>query len=235
MLKALNPILDLDIIVYKCGFAVKDHEPTSHALQNVKTTISRILDNFPERTWEKMFLSGNTNFREHIATIKEYKANRTKPRPRDYVAIREYMVKEWGAVVTDGQEADDAIGIEQFKHKDKSTVIVTIDKDLMMIPGWHFDWTKNKMTYVDRHNADINLFRQMIEGDTSDHIPGIDGLGKVKTQKIIDECGGDIERLRNKVKELYAKQYGATWQEAYEEVGGLLWIRREEGQVCPLL
>jgi 5'-3' exonuclease len=235
VLKKLTPILDLDIVVYRCGFAVKDHEPTSHALQNVKTTITNILAHFPDRKDQKLYLSGSTNFREQLATIKDYKANRTKPRPRDYNAIREYMIAEWGAIVTEGQEADDAIGIEQFKHKDKSTCIVSIDKDLLQIPGWHFNWLKNSATYIDIHNANINLFRQMLEGDTSDNIPGIDGIGKVKAQKLIDECRGDLVLLRDKVKSLYRDQYGSSWEEAYYEVGGLLYIRRRENEVCPLL
>lgn len=252
-------MIDGDIIVYRCGFAVKEHEPTAYALQNVKSVLSDILDRFPQRKASKLYLSGGTNFREQLATIKQYKANRTKARPRDYDAIREYMINQWEAIVTEGEEADDAIGIEQFKNKEKDTCIVTIDKDLNMIPGWHFNWLKNSVSYIDIHNANINLFRQMLEGDTSDNIPGVVGCGEAGAQELIDSCHGDLVLLREKVKDLYRRQYSSAdpagwlkrkdWQKnvhelrkagldgdtAYEEVAGLLWIRRKENEICPLI
>lgn len=236
-LKALTPIIDGDLIVYRCGFAVKEHEPLSHALNNVKSTISNILDQFPERTNQILYLSGKHNFRDQLATILPYKGNRKDQRkPRDYQEIRDYMISQWKAEVVEWIEADDACGIAQFRHKDKSSCIVTIDKDLNMIPGWHYNWVKNKMTYIDINAANINLFRQMLEGDVaSDNIPGIKGIGPVGAQKIIDSCRGDLAQLRERVKEEYRKQYGDRWEDAYEEVGGLLWIQREENQRCPLL
>jgi 5'-3' exonuclease len=235
-LKNLNPIIDGDLIVYRCGFSVKEHEPESHALQNVKSTLNGILDQFPERKWYKLYLSGTNNFREELATIKGYKANRADQRkPRDYDLIRKYLIEEWEGEVVDWIEADDAVGIEQFKHKDKSTCLVSNDKDLNQIPGWHFNWVKNTFKYIDFNSANINFWRQMLEGDSTDNIPGITGVGPKTAQKIIDECHGDLVRLREEVRNRYRKQYGESWQEAYEECAGLLWIQRETNQRCPLL
>lgn len=56
------------------------------------------------------YLTGSNNFRCEL--YPEYKANRkNKSRPVFLERAREYMVTVWGAQVTDGIEADDAIGI----------------------------------------------------------------------------------------------------------------------------
>ena len=62
--------------------------------------------------------------------------------------MNEYLVKEYKAEVCDGQEADDALGINQTDQ----TIICTIDKDLLMIPGQHYNFVKEEfktVTYLD--------------------------------------------------------------------------------------
>src|SRR5712692_7936169 len=50
------------------------YEPLSHCLHNLKKQIESILEN-TKATAYKLFLSGDTNFRNQIATIKPYKGN----------------------------------------------------------------------------------------------------------------------------------------------------------------
>ena len=237
MTRKLNPIIDADGLVYRVGFAVKDHEPVTHSLHNIKVTIQDILNQFPEHEWFKLYLSGPNNFRDHLASIRPYKGNRKEAkRPRDYKEIREYLIDVWKAEVVDWKEADDACVTEQYAHKDKSTVLVSNDKDLRTCPGWHYNWVKRKVDYVDSNQAVTNFWRQMLEGDTSDNIPGVNGVGPKTADKIIDGCKGDVLLLRDMVRDLYRKQYGPDgWELAYEEVGNLLWIQRQHGQKCPLL
>jgi len=45
------------------------------------------------------------------------------------------MIDHHDAEVVHGMEAEDACGIAQYSHKDKSTVIVGQDKDLLCIPA----------------------------------------------------------------------------------------------------
>jgi hypothetical protein len=261
--KKLNVIWDADALIYGCGFSadagiikqeeealgrrlepderkelLASREYVDHALHNAKVLIEKVLsEQFPDREWAKFYLSGPTNFRDAIGTLKVYKGNRDRShKPKYYKELREYLVTQYEAIVTDGIEADDAVATEQFKYKDKSTVLVGVDKDLEQVPGWHFNPMKGGLYYIDITQANLNFFKQMLIGDTSDNIPGISKIGPKTTEKILDSCGGDIVQFRERVKELYQKEYKEDWAMAYEEVGTLLWLRRKEDQVkCPLL
>lgn len=125
-------------------------------------------------------------------------------------------------------EADDAMGIEQWRHADKSTIIVSTDKDMMMIPGWHYNWVKDEVHCRTLHEANTFFWWQMLVGDPVDNIQGIKGIGKAKADKIVAECGGDLGKLRERVEQEYQKQYGSEWMSIMREIGMLLWIKREE-------
>lgn len=256
--KDLKPLIDTDILRYRCGFAAdsqvkKDFleknpgmspedlqiameslDYTALALHNVKTVFETVLDKFnPEY---KAYVQGKGNFRESIATLKKYKGNRDNlHKPKYYREIKDYLIDRWKAIEVNGMESDDAIGIEQFDNPDKYTVIVSTDKDMDMIPGWHYNWVQDRLYYQPIHEANLFLFWQMLVGDTADNIPGINRIGEVKATRLIDSHGRDLDRVREAVKELYQKQYGEDWEKAYWEVGSLLYIRRKLGEECPLL
>lgn len=256
--KALRPLIDTDILRYRCGFAADaqikkealEAEPDASperlaemlmeidyeaiALQNVKTVMRHVLEIFnPDY---QAFISGKENFRKELATIKKYKGNRdTLHKPKYYDSIGDYLIQRWHAKVSVGQEADDDMGIAQCSAPENTTVIVTTDKDLLMIPGWNYNWVKDVLSYVDENSADLMLFYQMLVGDAADNIPGIKGVGDKTAQKLMEEHYGDLNSVRAAVQHYYAKQYGDGWEAAYYEVGNLLWMRREEGQECPIL
>lgn len=230
----LNPLIDGDIIVYRCGFAVKDEEPLEYALSTVKHCLWNIYDRFPDRTYQKIFLTGKGNFREELATLAVYKGNRDPShKPKYYQEIKDYLIAHHEAIVVNGQEADDAQGIEQWGNKDRSTVIVGIDKDMKMIPGWHFNFVKDKLEYITLADANYNFFQQMLEGDRTDNIPGIKGIGPVKAAKMLAPAKKDLIEMQRIVKAAYREQYGDDAERAYREIASLLWIRREENQQCP--
>ena len=61
----------------------------------------------------RLHLTGGNNFRHDVAVTAVYKGNRAdKPKPKHLKALREHLVKTWGAVVAEGQEADDAVVIK---------------------------------------------------------------------------------------------------------------------------
>lgn len=254
--KDLKPLIDCDILRYRCGFAadsqiirqakeaypgitdaelneiIAETDYLGNALQNVKTVIEYVLGRFnPEY---KAYVQGEGNFRDEIACIKPYKGNRDKNhKPKYYNEIKDYLLDKWHAYPVCGQEADDAIGIEQFDNSDKYTVIVSTDKDMFMIPGWHYNWVRDELKYQTLNAADRFLFWQMLVGDSTDNIPGIYKIGPVKATKLLE--GKSLEECRAVVKELYQKQYGSGWEQAYWEIGNLLWIRRKPMEECPLL
>ena len=242
----LKPLVDMDLLVYRCGFAAdaevkrSGYDPTEaeylhNCLHMVNTTMEhKVLGKFSGQY--RGFLSGNGNFREQIATIKPYKGNRPDTnKPKYYKEIKKHLVDRWGAEIVHGREADDALGTAQWAAKDLSTILVTIDKDLDSIPGHHFNWVKDEFYFVPLRDANLFHFYQLLNGDTTDNIPGIKGVGPKTIERIWKDCDYDLAKIREAVQGEYRRQYGPEWQRAYEEVSRLLWIERVEGKGCPFL
>lgn len=257
--KDLKVLYDGDGLVYGAGFsadaqyakALKEQgvpdgelqdrlaadDYVSHALHNVKVRLEYAQERFhPDM---KLYIQEGTTFRYDVATIQPYKGNRKDARkPKYYTEIKQYMLDVWDAIPVTHIETDDAIGIEQYANTDKSTVLVTQDKDLKTIPGWHYDPVKDLLFYQTIRDANNFFFWQMMVGDTADHIPGISRVGDKTATAIVEACEHDTDKIREKVQELYQKQYGEEWRKAYIEVGTLLYILRKPEHLekgCPLL
>lgn len=174
-----------------------------------------------------LFVSGGDNFRYTIDPT--YKGNRTLEDPPHREALRIHLIEAWGAVECVGYEADDACGMYQTDD----TIIVGIDKDLLQIPGKHYQWPIIKKQKVLRPALwhDIteeqgfrNFFLQALTGDTSDNIKGIYGLGKVK--------GAALLALLHTEAEMYActKELYGDEQDRLCNNLDLLWIWRALGE-----
>lgn len=259
--KELIPLIDTDIFRFRCGFAAdaqiireaKLHEPdatperiaqmvaetdyVAMALQNVKTVFEALTDRFSDNY--KAYIHKEGNFRYDVATIKPYKGNRDKThKPKYFNEISRYIVDTWGAIEVEGIESDDAIGIEQSMAPWGTTVICSNDKDMKQIAGYHFNWVKNEFEMVTPEDADTMFYWQLLVGDTSDNIPGINQIGEKRATALLQECGYDLMRYKAEIQKMYQKQYGPAWQDAYREVGTLLYIHRHPDDLekgCPLL
>lgn len=95
-------------------------------------------------------------------------------------------------------EADDLMGIAASSGK---AIAVTLDKDLMSVPGWHYrpeyshpgkrneDGSRSKVTHEALEifqtpwAADLEFHRQWLTGDKTDNFAGIDGVGPAKAYK----------------------------------------------------
>jgi len=162
----------------------KDIEPLSNALGNVKTVMNAITGYLGSDDIQ-VFLSEGECFRHHLATIKPYKGNRDlAAKPRYYDDIRQYLIKTWGAHVCSSIEADDALAMRQTKD----TCIVSIDKDLLQVPGKHYNWViggNDGKCYVSPEVGLRKLYQQVLTGDSTDNIPGIRGVGPVTARKLL--------------------------------------------------
>jgi 5'-3' exonuclease len=217
-------LIDADIICYRIGFACET--------ENEKITIARcaeFVEDLVMKPWVgdyQGFLTGSNNFRKDIAKTKTYKGNRKQPRPKHYDIIREYLVKAWGCEVIEGQEADDAIGIKAYEFEDKEDfVIMSIDKDLDMIEGWHYNFVKDNKYFVEQFDAITNFYRQILTGDKVDNIPGLKGIGPEKADKILKDCSTEEELF-----EAVLKAYDGNI-DYLTEMGQLLWIRRKPNEI----
>ena len=146
-------------------------------------------------------IKGRENFRNDI--YSKYKANRKELEPHLKKALtyaHKYMVDYHGAVVADGMEADDLVSIWAYEQLDygQDPIVVGIDKDLLQIPGWHYNFVKKDWTHVDPDTGNLNLMLQCLTGDSADNIPGIKGIGPVKAKRIL--TGVPLQRRWNRVR-----------------------------------
>lgn len=214
----------------------REVEPLANALYNVRSTINATCEALQADPKEDtiVYLSGPTNFRNGVATIKPYKGNRDKAhKPVHAAEIKAMIRREYNTRVSEDEEADDQIAYEHYADwvKDEySTVIATIDKDLDMIPGLHYNFRKKESYNITPEQGIWNFYRQTLTGDTTDNIPGLDGVGPVKSAKILPEIGASEAELHACVVEEYRKAFGDTAEERLLEVGRLLWIRKHPGE-----
>lgn len=208
-------------------------EPEEAAVYNVRSILRSICDDMqidPE-TELRVYLSGGTNFRDGVATIKPYKGNRDKSRkPVHAPALKDYVRRTYNTIVSDGQEADDDMGIAHYtlwENDPEGTVISTIDKDLNMIPGLHYNFVTKEAYNVTPAEGLYNFYKQCLTGDTTDNIPGVGGLGPVKAAKVLEGLEqADGRVLYDKVSGVYRNTFGDGADARLLEVGRLLWIRR---------
>lgn len=222
----LVPICDADSICYAASGSVKDDEPVNFALHNAKKQMEAIQDKFDRGLEMQVHLTGKSNFRDVIAVTQPYKGNRTQPKPQYLPDVRQYLVDMWGARIVEGKEADDTVAIEYLKDPD-NRCIVAIDKDLLQIPGWHYNYKKDELFKVSEEEATRSFWRQVLEGDRTDNIRGLPGIGKVKAAKIIDECR-DEQEMYAVARRMYAEAYPGNGDTVLLEHANLLYIWRKE-------
>ncbi len=228
------------------------HSAKTGALQRLikpesATQAARILQNIINPILEEVqaddyvfYLTDNKtkNFRYEVAKTKPYKGTRSQHRPVHYDMLRDYIVEHYAATIAPHIEADDAIGIDSQKEE---SIIVSIDKDLDMLPGVHYNFNKKKFyTTVDPGELFLTkdrkkifggglkwFYAQLLLGDTSDNIPGINGYGPVGTYDALKDVHDEISLL-TKVYAIYKER---AVQKRLLEVVDLLWIRRIEDEM----
>lgn len=217
-------LIDMDLVVFRCAASAENDE-FGIAIYRAEELLDNILTKV-EATSYKAYLSSSSNFRKKI--YPEYKAHRTAQKPIHLASLREYAVDKMNAVIApEGLEADDMLGIDQDKQ-DGTTTICSLDKDLLQIPGHHFQWeigttTWNKPdTFLTQSELEgYRLFyEQCIKGDATDNIKGIPKMGKVRATKELEGCTTELEMF-NKVRELYGND------DEFKMNAGCLWILRE--------
>jgi hypothetical protein len=198
-------------------------EPVENALANLRNIIDRTKSKF-DCPWE-LYLTGSGNFRYELAKTLPYKGNRELMlKPVHYDSLRKYAIRWHGAVVIAGMEADDEIGIRstELKAEGKTPIIASIDKDLKQLGGWNYDWVKDNLTFINDLEAKRFYYAQILSGDRTDNIPGIDGIGPKTADKLLANARSERDMLKI-VKQAY-KEHKIL--DRLPEIGTLLWLQR---------
>ena len=126
-----------------------------------------------------------------------------------------------------GEEADDLIS-KAAASLDYNCVVASIDKDMLQLPCWHFNFGRNEWIKVDKESGTKFFYTQILTGDRADNIIGLYGIGPKKAEKILQDCHTE-EDLWDAV----VKAYEGDVEHALENAR-LLWLRRYEGEIwCP--
>lgn len=173
------------------------------------------------------FISGSTNFRHKVAVTAPYKGNRKDTaKPKYYDFLRDTILRRWNGELVDGIEADDRMAIEGSAHPD--CVLVGIDKDLLQIPGTHYNYDKGLSVVVSEEDGWRNFFTQVLVGDVSDNIPGVSGIGPKKAANILALVRDSIHDMYTTCYNVYLETYEELARERFDEVCGLLYLLRYE-------
>ncbi|MEE8467856.1 MAG: hypothetical protein V3T22_05345, partial [Planctomycetota bacterium] len=198
-------LLDADILVYECAHRAQttmdwdgDGEKTATAnfpacQEDFKLTVRTMIREL-DASEVIVVLSEDdrdANFRRKL--YDGYKRARegakSTPRPVLFGALREWITKEFDAKIKPGIEADDTLGI-LATHPGRALtdqVICSIDKDLLTIPGSHFNWRKPDLgvVHISEEAADYNHLFQTLVGDSTDNYPGCPGIGVKRAAKVL--------------------------------------------------
>lgn len=216
----MQALIDQDLLCYRCA-ASAENDDLGIALYRIDELLDNILTK-TEATSYRAFLTGSNNFRKQI--YPEYKANRTQPKPRHLRDLQEYSLEKLSAeYAPETLEADDALAIYQTDD----TIICSLDKDLLQVPGKHFSWEINGKgwsrpdTFIEQTELEgLRLFyKQCLKGDTSDNVKGVEGLGEKKASKLLADCRSHKE-LFDQVRDLYGND------EEFIMNASVLWILR---------
>lgn len=214
-------LIDGDIVAFRCA-ATCNNEPLKIAIYRMEDMLDNILSSVQSKTY-KMYLTGKNNFRKKIDP--EYKANRKDSIPPIHLSdCREFLSSKWNAITTNEIEADDALGIEQCLSKEFETVICSIDKDLLQIPGYHFNFLHNVKTLITEEEGYRHFYSQMLIGDRSDNVTGVRGIGKVKAAKLLDPLDNEQDMF-DCVKSTYDDDT------RFVKNCNLLWIQKKENEL----
>lgn len=191
---------------------------------------------------------GNGNFRYDVAFSREYKGTRKQDKPPFFELLKWHLITKHNAVQSLEEEADDLMATEQYSRNEllvaegakqgskeskmfSNTIIVTKDKDLRMIAGWHSNPDINKgepfwvdylgglepLYYPEDHQSSGKMkklggygmsffYAQLLMGDSVDNYQGIPLMGMQKTYDALRDCSS-VKQLHKTVALLYKRKY----------------------------
>lgn len=190
-------LIDADIAIYKATTANEVPINWEGDLWTLHCDLSKVkcdIDDFVENIMEQakadhvtMCISHQNNFRKMLNP--EYKANRKATRkPMCFVPAKEYVMKNYHYEIQPWLEADDVIGILATYDNGEERIVVSEDKDLLTIPGMHWDIKNQTLWEQDKDTADYLFYKQALTGDSVDNYQGCPGIGPKKAEKILNEC-----------------------------------------------
>ena len=259
----ITPLVDGDWIVFACCMAIEygtDEEKTpsfDDTTKVLRLKLEQIAHELESSTSPIFFFSGRNNFRKEVAKAKVYKGNRKDTvKPFHYTNVINYVKANYEVEERDDCEADDLMSMYQTYWGQRGgdgganeTCIVTVDKDLRQVNGWHYSPEgHNFPSFGPRYCTDENSFLkpkkeeqvskgcvgsgykffyyQMLVGDSVDNIPGLPKYGPAKSYPLINSCTSErecFEVVKAEYRDVCMMAHTYLKEQAY-----LLWMVREQ-------
>ncbi len=216
-----NAIIDADSILYQIAHVQPSPALCKKALDN---SLSEIMS-ATEATNGMVFIKGANNFRYLVAEdYKGTRKNTIEPEVKDRIDMLYEYSKDF-CIESDDAEADDYCGVaaQLSMDENESYVVCHIDKDLDMIPGWHYNFRKKEFYNVSVEEGHYHLMKQLLMGDATDNIQGIKGLGPKTAEKILKDV--THKHMFDKVIDTYKLKIGNDWEKALCKTANLIYIR----------
>ena len=221
---------DCHSLIYRSWFALSSSQLLTTANQENVTavygfarTYLSIIEEYKPSHCIATFDSSKPTFRHEIR--KEYKANRPPTPPElipQFEKVKEFLAAfDVPCLEFPGYEADDIIGtiITMAESKQKNTLIITIDSDLLQLVS---KYTKvlmlnpyGKKVYSNSEiqkrygglSAEQLVDLKALQGDSSDNIIGVPGIGEKTAIKLLSEhqCIENIYKNLNTINPIRIK------------------------------
>ncbi len=214
-------VVDVSNFIFRAFFAIRPlHAPDGTPVNAVYGVLSMLHNMIIKYNPTHILIARDTkegSFRKEI--YPEYKAHRTEP-PDELIPqfpLVDELIKALGLpeIKEAGYEADDIIGsaVTQWRKEFDEILIASGDKDLMQFvdgPVKMLDTMKEKVYSREDVKEKMGVYpEQIIDylsliGDSSDNIPGVDGIGPKGAQNLIDEFGtldnilANVDLIKNK-------------------------------------
>ena len=177
-------LIDADSLLYFSSYGSEEDQILSETKLTEKLyDILNILET--QYSIEKyfVFVKGKNNFRYKI--YPEYKKNRP-PKHNIIDVLNKHLIDNFGAIESHNAESDDYVfAYSQIPEYKGRTIICSVDKDLLQIPGVHYDYQKNRYHVISEDQGRYNLAIQMIMGDAADGIKCLKGYGIKAAERLI--------------------------------------------------
>ena len=206
-------LIDADIVAYNSSSSceikvdwdsdgkVEQYTQSADLMYNkIDDTIKKYIDNL-RLTKIRVYLSSPSADCFRVGYLPAYKQNRKATlKPKMLPDAREYLLKEYSAIIEPRLEADDLLGIEATTPNPKEEkIIVSIDKDMKTIPVWQNNPDKGGKRILKQTKLDAFRFHmeQTVTGDTTDGYAGCYGSGKVAWVKLLETANQEAALWAN--------------------------------------
>lgn len=204
--------------------------------------INKLKPDYVAVAWDK----ADTNIRKRREIYPEYKAGR-KPAPPDFYEqvpiLRELLdAFGWPLYELDDYEADDIMGAlaRQGEAKDIESMLISSDLDMLQLVDHdtHLYALKRGFSHIEKFDIPALeakyglkytqfLDLKALQGDTSDNIPGVPGVGQKTAVALLQEFGtlDGVYANLDQIKESWRVKLEAGRESAYmSKKLGQIWV-----------